>query len=208
MSTNIYAKLKAVENTKKLIRSAIENKGGSISDSDPFRVYADKILEFEVTSGSASDKFKTLNVKPTGEEFVVTAEEKNCSGFNSVTVAGDTNLVPDNIRSGVKVYGMTGAYRGENASVLAAECIPIIDGTSHTQYPEQGYDGFKKVTVKSEKNLKPENIKEGVTIYGCEGTFAGGGGGGGGIRGFYLTKITGEVNVNSIHSQQLTITEG
>lgn len=207
MSTNIYAKLKAIENTKKLIRSAIENKGGSISDSDPFRVYADKILEFEVISGSASDKFKTLNVKPTGEEFVITAEEKNCSGFNSVTVAGDANLVPDNIRSGIKVYGMTGNYRGEGSMILAPECIPIIDGTDHPQYPEEGYDGFKKVTVKGDKNLVPENIREGVTIYGTEGTFAGGGGGGG-IRGFYLTKITGEVNVNSIHAQELTITEG
>ena len=43
-------------------------------------------------------------------------------------------------------------------------------GETFTVTPEKGVDGFDSVKVKGDYNLSPENIAEGITIYGVEGT--------------------------------------
>lgn len=40
--------------------------------------------------------------------------------------------------------------------------------------PDSGFDGMSKVTVNGDSNLVPENIKEGVNIFGVDGTHSGG----------------------------------
>lgn len=39
--------------------------------------------------------------------------------------------------------------------------------------PDSGFDGMSKVTVNGDSNLVPENIKNGVSIFGVDGTNAG-----------------------------------
>ena len=43
-------------------------------------------------------------------EFVIAASDENVDGFSAVTVRGDMNLIPENIRKGTKSYGVYGDY--------------------------------------------------------------------------------------------------
>lgn len=51
-----------------------------------------------------------------GEEVAIipNANEQTKEGiFNKVTVAGDSNLIPENIKEGTEIFGVQGNYKGE-----------------------------------------------------------------------------------------------
>ena len=60
----------------------------------------------------------SITVTPTGEDFTENAAE-GC-GFDSVTVEGDVNLAPQNIVSGITIYGVTGTA-GETSADVPSE---------------------------------------------------------------------------------------
>lgn len=61
--------------------------------------------------------------------------------------------------------GEGGEYEGELTVGTA-----IATGQDFVLSPPKGYDGFSSVNVMGDYNLKPENIAEGITIYGVTGT--------------------------------------
>lgn len=213
MST-IFDKLKYLFDTKKLIKESIEQKGVHIDDATPFRAYADKILKINDTVTSPEEeggtnaqgmKVKTVSVMPTGNEFVVAASDENVDGFSAVTVRGDMNLIPENIRKGTKIYGVYGDYYPtliDDKVMKPLRIDPGRDGAVH--FPrDYAADGFDTVTVLGDADLLPENIKKGVTIFDVEGTYEGSGGGSniGGIKYAQLTKITGTLSVTTLSDE-------
>lgn len=111
-----------------------------------------------------------VRVEPTGQEFTITPEE-GIDGFFSVEVAGDENLVPENILRDVTIYGVTGtadsltdAYLQEKQVTPTAEEITIT--------ADENYAALSKVTVLGDAQLKPENIRAGVEIFGVSGELA------------------------------------
>lgn len=83
-----------------------------------------------------------LIVDPTGEKFTRTPDDGE-DGFSEVTVEGDSNLIPENIKKDVVVYGVTGELVDkqlyEESVTPGSQDIVLV--------PDEGYDGFSKVTV-------------------------------------------------------------
>lgn len=72
--------------------------------------------------GSKEDEepdLSPITVTPTGDDFT---EYPDGDGFSSVTVAGDENLIPENIKKDVTIYGVTGTAEGGGAA--DTEVIP------------------------------------------------------------------------------------
>ena len=124
------------------------------------------------------DQTKTIN--PTTSEQVVMADE----GYElaSVTVTAvtneiDSNIQASNIKEGVSILGVEGTLvpdkPDQEKTVTPTTSQQIVE-------PDTGYE-LSKVTVNAvtssiDANIQPENIKDGVTILGVEGTYEGSGG--------------------------------
>ena len=61
---------------------------------------------------------------------------------------------------------------GEGGEAKLTAGVATATGQEFILTPPEDYDGFNAVTVTGDYNLKPENIAEGITIYGVTGTMA------------------------------------
>lgn len=108
-----------------------------------------------------------LEVVPTGKEETIIPED-GVSGFSSVTVAGEDNLIPENIIRDVTIYGVTGTADSlSDAFLQEKQVTPSYEDVSVEA--DENYAGLSKVTVIGDADLKPDNIKSGVNIFGVSG---------------------------------------
>lgn len=87
-------------------------------------------LPTAIDSISLSDsKLQSKIVTPTGQEFTVNPDG-GYDGLTFVTVKGDGELIPENIKSGVEIYGVTGTHLGY-ITVASVDDLPddAEDGT-------------------------------------------------------------------------------
>lgn len=122
-------------------------------------------------------KFEEKTVTASKEQSIVVEPSTDIDGLSKVTVnrvtsSVDSNIQPDNIRKDVKILDTVGTYEP-----LPSMSDKVITPTVNTReyYPDEGYDSFKKVTVKAispelDSDLKKENIRENVDIFGVKGT--------------------------------------
>ena len=54
---------------------------------------------------------------PTKESKTVSLNEKYCTG--DVVIKGDNNLIPENIKKGISIFGVAGSYTGDGANVIS-----------------------------------------------------------------------------------------
>lgn len=147
MKIKTKKKLDHLEETKNLIRSAIEAKGQSVSDLDTFRSYADKISSIE---SAAEPVVQPLNVTANGEYPV----PDGVDGFAPVTVN-----VPD-IPAVIHPLSITenGTYTapanvdGYNPIVVEVPSEePVLQDKEITENgsysADAGFDGLGTVTV-------------------------------------------------------------
>ena len=134
----------------------------------------------EVTGTFEGDfRFEEKTVSA-NKDYAVTVEPSvGIDGLSKVTVnrvtsAVDYNIQPENIKKDIKILDTVGTY--EPAPSMSNKIItPTVNTREY--YPDEGYDSFKKVTVQAispalDADLKSENIRENVDIFGVRGTLA------------------------------------
>lgn len=124
------------------------------------------------TADSLTDAYlQEKQVTPTAEEITITADEKYAA-LSKVTVLGDAQLKPENIRAGVEIFGVSGALTDFDKPLMEYEVTP--SQKTKTLVPDSDHSGFSKVTINGDDNLVASNIRKGVTIFGVTGTNEGG----------------------------------
>ena len=68
-------------------------------------------LEVTGTAKASAPTLQAKTVTPSSAEQTVTPDS-GYDGLSSVTVEGDANLVPGNIKSGVSIFGVAGSFEG------------------------------------------------------------------------------------------------
>ena len=120
------------------------------------------------TADSLTDAYlQEKQVTPTAEEITITADEKYAA-LSKVTVLGDAQLKPENIRAGVEIFGVSGALTDYDKPLMEYQITP--SKKTQTLVPDSDHSGFSKVTVAGDENLVAANIRKGVTIFGVTGT--------------------------------------
>ena len=120
------------------------------------------------TADSLTDAYlQEKQVTPTSTEISITADEKYAA-LSKVTVLGDAQLIPENIRAGVEIFGVSGALTDYDKPLMEHEVTP--SKKTQTLIPDSEHSGFSKVTIKGDDGLVPSNIRKGATIFGVTGT--------------------------------------
>ena len=120
------------------------------------------------------------------------SDEVLLDNLNDIYTQKETYLLPANIKDGVTVLGVTGTLeelKGETKSVTPST-------TAQTITPSSGKNGITQVNVSAvtstiDNNIQTGNIKDGVSILGVTGTYAG-------------TTPTGTINITTNGTHDVT----
>lgn len=154
---------------------------------------ADIVVEYTKTGSTVETQEKTVTPTASG----LTVEPDAGKLLSKVTVNGDVNLTPANVRSGVNIFGTTGtlspgitpsgtstltvngstydvsSYKYAKVAVPTQTKTVTPGAESKTVMPDTG-KLLSSVTVDGDSNLVASNIKNGVTIFGVVGTLESG----------------------------------
>lgn len=172
-------------------------------------VAANKMLDGTVACGQSGKVIGTISKKASATITPGTADQTISSGqylSGAQTIKGDKNLVAENIKSGVSIFGVTGTLEtggtGTDTSDATASASDILSGkTAYVKGTKVTGTISKKAaatitpgtadqtiasgqylsgtqTIEGDANLIADNIKKGVSIFGVTGTLESGGTGG------------------------------
>lgn len=86
---------------------------------------------------------ETKSVTPGASAQTITPS--NGKYLTSVSVAGDSDLISGNIKSGINIFGVTGTYSGAGITLQSKTVTPTK--SQQTVSPDTGYDALSQVTV-------------------------------------------------------------
>lgn len=134
------------------------------------------INPYTLEQKTVTPQFNTQNVTPSSGYNGLSRVTVNPIDVE-IIVEKEPQLAPENIKKNVRLFGgqIVGTYDNYVAPVVQGISIsPSIENKNYT--PPTGVDGFNKVSVSAvtsaiDPNIKPENIRRGITILGTLGEF-------------------------------------
>ena len=147
-------KLAYLNGTKTAIKNAIVAKGVAVPHGTTFRAYADKISSIQDVSSLPTQGAKT--VTPTTTEQIAVASGTYTTG--DIKVAGDANLVAENIAEGVSIFGVQGAFAGGGIEQANVSISNYIIGNTYITYltselqPSTATIGYEEKSYTCAKN--------------------------------------------------------
>lgn len=171
-------KLEYLQGTKAAIKQAIVNKGVAVSDGTTFRAYAEKIGDIidvpDLSNPGAAGDLRSGKQLVGADGGIITgtlAEVTQATPTISVSSGGLITA------SATQSGGIVAAGSKSSTQQLTTQAAKTVTpGTTAQTAVASGRYTTGDVVVAGDANLVPENIAEGVSIFGITGTHSGGGG--------------------------------
>lgn len=104
------------------------------------------------TIPTGNSKLQTKLITPTGQVFTV-GPDSDYDGLSSVTIAGDQDLIPENVAAGVEIYGVLGTHKGsaipEPYATYITEAKAVYTGDYANVIYAEGYGEQTGITYKT-----------------------------------------------------------
>lgn len=140
-----------------------------------------------VTGSYRGEDIQNKHVTDSDLNFTVEGEARNrissatintSSGYTSMSTVNITSnkFLPENIKAGVEIFGLTGTYGGTLTLQSKTLRDPVFSEDKGYRFikvePDYGVDGLTFAEIGT-YDLEPRNIKSGVNLFGVEGEYKG-----------------------------------
>lgn len=96
------------------------------------------------------------------EAVAITQGYHDGSGKVEIDATEQAKLIPENIKAGAEILGVTGTYTGEGVTAQSKSVTPAM--SAQTVLPDEGYDYLSQVTVGAIPVTETPNAAGGVTL--------------------------------------------
>lgn len=171
-------KLEYLQGTKAAIKQAIVNKGVAVPDGTTFRAYADKIADIidvpDLSNPGAAGDLRSGKQLVGADGSIVTGNlPEVVQATPTISVSSGGLITASATQSGGIVEG---GSKSTTQQLTTQGAKTVTPGTTAQTAVASGRYTTGDVVVAGDANLIPENIAEGVSIFGVSGTHSGGGG--------------------------------